>query len=150
MSGTKIHPSRIRIHCYEINAWYSSPYPQGSDLLYQYINSNPFGLEYATLPLLHICESCLMYLSVMEPHKVVSCWNNILNLKWILWFRKNAVQHFHQGMKYTGIHSAIFLFLKLMGMYRKCIVAICACLQSVLLTIKLCKSRVINKIVVDK
>ena len=53
---TKVYPPKIRFYQYEMDAWYSSPFPQ----------------EYATLPVLHICESCLMYLSVLEPHRVIT------------------------------------------------------------------------------
>lgn len=40
-----VFPSKIRIGKFEIHTWYSSPYPQ----------------EYACLPLLYICERCLMF-----------------------------------------------------------------------------------------
>uniref|UniRef100_A0A914IAR0 histone acetyltransferase n=1 Tax=Globodera rostochiensis TaxID=31243 RepID=A0A914IAR0_GLORO len=48
----KAFPQRIQINCYEIDTWYSSPYPQ----------------EYSCLPVLHICDSCLLYVSVPESH----------------------------------------------------------------------------------
>ncbi|KAL3076884.1 hypothetical protein niasHT_039664 [Heterodera trifolii] len=50
--GQKPFPPKIRINCYEIDTWYSSPYPQ----------------EFSCLPVLHICDSCLLYLSVPESH----------------------------------------------------------------------------------
>ncbi|KAI1725905.1 MOZ/SAS family domain-containing protein [Ditylenchus destructor] len=49
---TRPYPPRIRIHKYEVDTWYSAPYPQ----------------EYASLPLLYVCESCLMYLADPQPH----------------------------------------------------------------------------------
>ncbi|KAF7634356.1 Histone acetyltransferase [Meloidogyne graminicola] len=52
LNEKSIFPSKIRIHCYEIDTWYSAPYPQ----------------EYACLPVLHICDACLMYLSVPSCH----------------------------------------------------------------------------------
>uniref|UniRef100_A0A183BWP5 histone acetyltransferase n=1 Tax=Globodera pallida TaxID=36090 RepID=A0A183BWP5_GLOPA len=48
----KAFPHKIQINCYEIDTWYSSPYPQ----------------EYSCLPVLHICDSCLLYVSVPESH----------------------------------------------------------------------------------
>lgn len=59
----QIFPSYITIGQYEIKTWYSSPYPQ----------------EYASLSMLHICESCLMYLAVENPH-VVSIFYNLTDL----------------------------------------------------------------------
>jgi hypothetical protein len=47
-----IFPAKIRIGKFEINTWYSSPYPQ----------------EYACLPLLYICERCLMYMCNNSHH----------------------------------------------------------------------------------
>ncbi|KAI6221207.1 Histone acetyltransferase [Aphelenchoides besseyi] len=47
-----VFPSKIRIGRYEITTCYSSPYPQ----------------EYACLPLLYVCERCLIYLSNDVSH----------------------------------------------------------------------------------
>uniref|UniRef100_A0A915LKZ8 histone acetyltransferase n=1 Tax=Meloidogyne javanica TaxID=6303 RepID=A0A915LKZ8_MELJA len=52
MDDKSIFPPKIRIHCYEIDTWFSAPYPQ----------------EYACLPVLNICDACLMYLSVPSCH----------------------------------------------------------------------------------
>lgn len=43
---TQAHPPKIRIGKYEIDTWYSSPYPQ----------------EYACLSVLYVCEFCLKYM----------------------------------------------------------------------------------------
>uniref|UniRef100_A0A1I8BMJ3 histone acetyltransferase n=1 Tax=Meloidogyne hapla TaxID=6305 RepID=A0A1I8BMJ3_MELHA len=52
LNDKSIFPPKIRIHCYEIDTWFSAPYPQ----------------EYACLPVLNICDACLMYLSVPSCH----------------------------------------------------------------------------------
>lgn len=51
---TCAYPARIRIYNFEIESWYSSPYPQ----------------EYIGLPVLYICKSCLTYLADEYPHVV--------------------------------------------------------------------------------
>lgn len=45
-----INPPTIEIGDYEVDTWYSSPYPQ----------------EYATLPKLYICEFCLSYMATSD------------------------------------------------------------------------------------
>lgn len=54
-SESDVHPRRIRIRNFIIDSWYSSPYPQ----------------EYIGLPVLYICEKCLMYLADEQPHLVI-------------------------------------------------------------------------------
>ena len=44
---SKIYPPQIQLGPYLLKSWYSSPYPQ----------------EYASLPVLYICEFCLKYMS---------------------------------------------------------------------------------------
>ena len=57
MISTKSIIKSIRFGRWEIDVWYSSPYPE----------------EYATSPLLYICEYCLKYMKskfVAGRHKV--------------------------------------------------------------------------------
>lgn len=58
---TKAFPPKVRIGCYEIETWYSSPYPQ----------------EYASLPLLYVCEQCLNYMGVARSHEVILSLRNL-------------------------------------------------------------------------
>jgi hypothetical protein len=48
-----VFPANIRLGRFEIHSWYSSPYPQ----------------EYACLPMLFICERCLVYMSNDISHQ---------------------------------------------------------------------------------
>lgn len=50
-----VFPPKIRIGKFEIQSLYSSPYPE----------------EFAALPLLYICEKCLMYMCNDARHQVI-------------------------------------------------------------------------------
>jgi hypothetical protein len=56
------NPASIEFGIYEIQTWYSAPYPQ----------------EYARLPKLYICEFCLKYMKsrgMLERHIMKCGWN---------------------------------------------------------------------------